>query len=233
MHIETLIKHSERVNAKKFEDAFKQINLKVGEQLLRFCQQKDELLQRVLLLLSYNEEQIVELINDTGSDDVFCNKLLLNIDYLQSHGFKIMQKLSKSSRSKYLLKTMQNTDTEKALLVLQSGEIIPENIDLCLLIKKTVTAKDLLCKLIENGVNPCGLKSSTTTPLTILAKQYPNKKNLQMRCNTVECMQTLINAGANVEDLNSYFSGIKTTPIHVATDMALTTGESNIVGTRP
>ncbi len=226
MHIKTLIKYSESVNLEQFKNAIKQINLKVGEQLLRFCQQNDELLQKALSLLSYNEEQIVLFINDGDSDDEFCYKLL-NTDYLQqSHCFMIMQKLSKSFRSEYLLKTMQSTDIERALLVLKSGEILPEKIDLC---SKKVVSIDLLCKLLESGVNPCGLKTSTTTPLTILVKQYPenrHKKNLQMRCDTVACMQVLINAGADVEDLSSYHSGIKTTPIHVATDLALTTGES-------
>ncbi len=182
-------------------------------------------------LLSYDKKQILEFIKDDGSEDEFCCKLL-NTKFLTPCQTILMQKLRKNSRTEYLLKTMQAAEIERALLVLNSGEIIPEKIDLGLLSKKILTSVDLLSKLLENGVNACGL-TPTVTPLNILVKQYPSDahKNLQVRCNTVECMQILINAGANLEDLNSYYmySGIKTTPIHVATDMALTTGEYNSI----
>ena len=226
--IEYLIKFSRQANAKKFISAAKEIPHKIGEELLKYCQEKTQLLQEIVEILSYSEDQVLEFIREVDrKDDEFCCHLL-NIKQFRTSQ-KLMEKLSVSSRSHRLWKALKNEETEQGILLLHSGEIQPEMVDLSRLSNKTLDSRELLLALLAKEVNPQGL-SGTITPLIKLVSRCPNRatksKNLDTYIKTIENIRQLIDAGANVEDLNAYHSGHKTTPIHVATEMAVTTGEA-------
>ena len=126
--IECLIKFSKQTNPKKFGKAIRAIPCDIGKQLLKFCQTKFELLQELIILLSYNEDEAANLfeevvddiqgqaaneINDdkdaaakieiTG-DQLLCCHLLDTRQFTGSQ--KLMKKLTLASRTWYLCKIL-------------------------------------------------------------------------------------------------------------------------------
>ena len=221
-HIEYLIRFSKQVRPKVFSVAAKCTTYDVGERLLRFCQEETSLLQEIIILLSYSEERIAGFIRCRKKDEQFCCHLL-DSDQLKN-SYKLMTKLTALSRTQYILKSKQ---TERAVLLLKSGEIIPDMINLSTLTKSIFHSSELLSILLDKKVNPCGLTGSET-PIQQLAQgcqKQVDRKNKEVYVMLVNSIALLLEAGANVEDLNAYF-GISesTTPLHVATEMALISG---------
>ena len=223
--IECLVKFSKQANLKKFNVAVKDIPRELGKKLLKVCQTKLELLQELITLLAYDEEQVVKFIgDDTREDQLFCCQLLDTKQFKLSQA--LMKKLTPASRSQYLQTILQNSEIEKAITLLNSGEILPDTIDLTKMTKRTLHSQELLSALLNKKVNPCGL-SGPPSPLTQLVHSFPkqvNKKTKELYCEIVKTISLLVDAGADVEDLCNYHTGHKTTPLHVAIEMALTTG---------
>ena len=281
--IECLIKFSKQTNPKKFGKAIRVVPSDISKRLLKFCQTKIELLQELITLLSYNEDQAANLIeevddindqvaneidddqdkvadevqddkdqvatdqgtnkldddkdqvakddkdqaaiNEITGDQLLCCHLL---DIKQLRGSKkLMKKFTSASRTWYLCKVLQNNNVEQALSLLESGDVIPEKVDLSKQTKKVLQSRELLSALLAKKVDPCG--SSSPTPIIQLVqscpKQINKKKSFELYCKIIENIYLLLAAGAEVKDLNTYHKGHETTPLHVATEMAVIAGK--------
>ncbi len=130
-------------------------------------------------------------------------------------------------RTSYLLDRIEAKDIGPSMVAIQSGPIkdqeknVSKLVD-CILTSKAVCdfRKHLKCGKVTDIIQE-------STPLTCLVEKLSHKccqrktdKNKAVRALTV-----LIEVGANVEGLNRYFQGNKTSPIIVATHLALTTGK--------
>ena len=204
----------------------KRIPCEVGEKLLRFCQEKRQLLQEVIALLSYPEEQIFLFIRNQ-EDDQFCCHLVDTEQFCGSS--ELMSKLTAESRTQYICELLKSgKEIRQAIKMLSSGEIKPDFINLSALGKSILLSTELLSALLHRNVNPCGLPK-WVTPITQLVKACPNKvdaKSKALLFKTVTSIMLLLEAGADVEDLTAYHTG-ETTPLHVAAELALLTGKDN------
>ena len=196
--------------------------------LLKECSEKKHLLSEVIKLLAYDGDKISSLIEEAGSEDHLCN-CLLKVRALK-HNSCIMSKLSRKGRTILLLNRIQAKKPKEdiIMLLIKSGEIESKDIDMSEIIETVLTMPiELLKLLLAAGVDPNGRRSSTErSPLSYLAVKCSSRTvKLDLKCKIVEMMQEFVDAGANMEDLDHYFHRSYTTPLHVATDLALRTGE--------
>lgn len=100
-------------------------------------------------------------------------------------------------------------------------------IDLSKQTKKVLQSRELLSALLAKSVDPRGL--SSPTPIIQLVqscpKQVHKKKAFELYCRIIENIELLLASGADVKELNTYHKGHETTPLHVATEMALIAGK--------
>ena len=194
--------------------------------MLKVCSTNKRLLATVVNLLPYDELQIVDLLGNNGDKDVICCGLL-RTDKLKNSQL-VMARLSKTSRTQFCLDMLTKSHTQRALKLLKSGEIDPRGVDLSIIIEK-MNNPEVLQALLAQGVNPNGLETSPNFkchPLTTLVTRV-TRKNISQdeRRNEVQKMKLLVEADAKLEDLNQYHRGSKTSPLHVATSIAILTGE--------
>ena len=202
----------------KFKVAAAKISPEISIALFKFYTGKGQQLLEILQLFSFNKSKIIE-----NEEKLFCG--LLETEPFIYNQSSLMKKLSKMSRTQCLAACLKNGMREQAFVVLDSGEIDPAKVDLSEMSDELLLCKRLIKRLLQSQVNPSGLKSkaSSNSPLKRLAIKCPLKFSHQ-KSEIVQTMKLLIDAGAEVEDLSNY-RGNFTPPLHVATELAIATGE--------
>lgn len=115
----------------------------------------------------------------------------------------------------HCLLELKNFDGVKAILKLLSKQTI-EKIDLARLLETNlVLDHDLIEMLINAGVNPNGKKSPITTVMSL--HYLKPESQVALVCLLIKC-------GADISQLSLTARG-STTPLHVATELTLKTGE--------
>ena len=201
----------------EFTTAAKAVPLDVCAPLLRHFS------ENLLELLNLQESKLVPSIRNFDNFEFFRKFVKNNAGIFTTAE---MSRLSKRYRTQYLLVCLQQKNTEQAIELLKSGPINPIEIDLSTVADELLLNEQLLQMLLKYGIDPCGLKGKKS-PLYQLASKCPHwpKKKLyrEKQKAMLQAIKLLINAGAQVEHLNSYNIG-RTTPLHVATELAMATG---------
>ena len=208
----------------EFKIAAKKIHSEISIPLIKLFSSKEQQLAELLQIFSIDESQISE------NDEDLCCSLLETEQFM--HSQILMTKLSMQSRTQFVISCLKGKNPQKILLLLDSGKIDPTMINLSTISDKLLYHKEVVTTLLDLQVNPCGLMDSkklSDSPLKRLAGRCPHKFDKQskrLKHEMVQTMKLLIDAGANVEDLNNYHRGNSTTPLHVATELAIVTSES-------
>ena len=210
----------------QFKAAAKKVPSETTIPLLKLYSERGQQLLELLQIFSFDESQIIE-----NEQQLFCG-ILEGDSFVYGHQ-NLMKKISKSSRTQCLAACLKHSDPKqaikRALVVLHSGEIDPTRIDLSLLSDELLHHIQSVHLLLKHQVDPCGLKTkrSSKSPLKRLAIICPHRFDKKLnQTEIVQTMKLLIDNGAEVEDLNCYHRGNVTTPLHVATELTIATGES-------
>ena len=127
--------------------------------------------------------------------------------------------LDPKTRTKELQLSLTADNKTAVTLLLRSGPIVPKKFDLSNFITSSAILKnpEFIGELIKAGVSPVGV-SPNRTPLSVLfsSKDISNSQLLRLA-------EALISHGAPV-DLMKKPSEETTTPVHIATKLALETG---------
>lgn len=219
-----LEKHKVRASFK--QKAVRNFTPELTLEILKVCSGNKTLLSEVVNLLPHNEVQILDLLgNNGGNEDDICRGLLKTKIFKKSQ--QVMAKLSKRSRTDFCKEMITQGHTQRALKSMESGEIDPHEVDLSTLEGVFFNNPEILQALLARGVNPNGLETSPgfkCHPLITLVIRIDKTKQDE-RQTLVHNMKLLVEAGAHLEDLNRYHRGSKTSPLHVATSIAILTSE--------
>ena len=205
---------------KEFKAAAKNVPSRVCTPILKLFIGKNQKLLELIHLFSLEEHQIIPLIENDY--EFFCYLIEKDAEVFT---ISTMKKLPEKYRTQYLIVCLKQKNTEQALELLKSGSIDSTKISLSSVPDDLLYNINLLQSLLECGIDPKG-KQSIESPLQKLASRCPHwpKKKLhrEKQREITQAMKLLIDAGAEVRDLNNYE---QSTPLHVATDLALATGK--------
>ncbi len=139
---------------------------------------------------------------------------------------KLLKHASKSFRTLYLLDRMKANDMGASLVAIQSGPIDDQERNIAELthfILSPAAKGDPKTFVVEQE------EDSTSKQLSCLVRNLslkckPNKKKVNKK-KVVQFLAALVEAGGDVESLNEQAGGNCTSPLIVATELALTTGK--------
>ena len=141
--------------------------------------------------------------------------------------------LNPNHRTQLLLHTLKQKRHKDAVVVLESGDIEPEKINLL-----EITCIDELlelddtrfleslhkCKVVPN----CSTKKQKSYISQLITRWKKTRPTPKKKQKIVAVMISLLKYGGDAEDLCEFYGGRKTTAIHVATELCLVTGKLSV-----
>ena len=185
----------------------------------------NDIIEVLFKLCSPNEEFVVQL----AVKSMRMTEQLLLIQYIIKESawsdkviYSICSECNRSQRTQLVVWAIkQHQIQSRTMTILESGEILPEEIDLSKIVEKP-SDPTLIKQLLDRNIDPNGHATSKKKPLFIVANMVyrPTKRSKQfVKLDEVICL--LLEAGADIEDLCSLEQGKRKSSIHMATELTL------------
>ena len=133
---------------------------------------------------------------------------------------------SPERRTKLLFDTLQSGSSTKEEIesILKSGEILPDQVNLSTIITSPflIQNHDILVTLFQYGIPASSPISSSTATVTPMSAVFRSKT--LSRLQQAQLAELLVHHGAKLDDLSVVYSE-SLGPLHIATKLALETGE--------
>lgn len=185
----------------------------------------NDIIEVLFKLCSPNEEFVVQLaVKSMQMTEPFLliQYIIKEPEWSDKVIHSICSECNPSQRTQLVVWSIEHHQTQsRTMTILESGEILPEEIDLSKIVEKPVDPT-LIKQLLDHNIDPNGNNASKKKPLFIVANEvYRSTKRSKQLLKLEEVICLLLEAGADIEDLCGLEQGKRKSPLHMATELAL------------